>query len=158
MALLESKLESGLLTMSPTTTPGLAEQRFVDAVSEYMKGAAAGAVPIVAAAVDTQAKPAMLAALTFAPGSPEDAALSLQGGLTAFWGAVVAAPAVFFPGAVLVTPPTFAGLEGALTATFEDGGNRTLSAAAAALAGDIHGETTGLGTATFPGPVVSPIS
>lgn len=161
MALVEATLATQIQTMTPTATPGVAEARLAAAYGVYMKGALAGAVPIVAAAVDSTAVPAMAGAMAFTAGATAAAgAAVIQGGLVAFWAAMVAAPAVFFSGATVVTPPTFAALSSALLATFAANlaPGTTLADASAALASALHAATVGQGSATFPPGVVSVIA
>lgn len=159
MALLQTTLATALEELVPTSGEGVAEQRLAAAYGAYMKQAVAGAVPIVAAAVDATAIPAMASAMAFALGSAADGAAVVVAGVTAFWAAMVAAPAAFFAGAIVITAPPFGGLAAALAATFSanTSGAVSLVDAVNAMATDMHSATAGIGTATFPGPVVSAI-
>jgi hypothetical protein len=160
MALSQSTLADELEAMTPTAVASVAAQRLATAYGDYMKGAAAGAVPITAAAVDSTAVPAMASAMTFVVGTPASGAAVMLAGVAAFWAAMAAAPPAFFAGATVVTPPTFASLAAALAAAFmtNASGAASLEDAMAALAAAFHAGTAGQGTATLPGPVVTPIA
>lgn len=160
MALKQSTLATELQSLAPTTTAGAAELRLAEAYGNYMHAAVANGVPIVAAAVDATAVPAMAAAMTFAAGATaSQGAAVVSDGVSAFWAALVAAPATFFVGATVITQPPFATLVAALAAVFESNtsAERSLADAVAEVATVLHTATASQGTATFPGPVVAPI-
>lgn len=159
MALSSSTLATELAALTPTDTPGAAEQTLAMAYGEYMKAAEAGGVPIFASAVDSLAVPAMVGAMAFSLGSAADGAAVIVAGVSAFWSAMVGAPASFFATATAITAPPFATLAADLAATFVANviTSATLEQATSAMASDIHLATAGQGTATFPGPVTSPI-
>jgi hypothetical protein len=160
MALSQATLAFELQTMAPTSTPGVAEIRLATAYGVYMKVATAGVVPIITSAINSLAVPAMTSAMTFVPGaSAAGGAAVVTAGLTAFWGAMVAAPPAFFALATVITPPPFGTLTAELTAVFVNNvaTNADLIDATEAMAKPLHLQTVGLGSATFPGPIVSPI-
>lgn len=159
MALAQSTLAAELQTLSPTAISGEGEQRLAQAYGDYIKAAVAGAVPIVAAAVDALAVPAMANAMSFVHGSAANGAAVVTAGVTAFWAAMVATPASFFATATVIAPPPFAVLSATLAVTFttNTAGAKSLADATSAMAADLHAATSGQGTATFPGPVVSAI-
>ena len=161
MALVETTLATELEALVPTVAIGVGAARLATAYGHYMHDATAGGVPMSASAVDATAVPAMADALAFVPGaSAADGAAVLCAGVVAFWAAMAASPGSFFSGATAITPPTFATLPRALAAVFEACAvpGVPLSHAAAAIAGQLHAATAGLGTATRPGPVVAPIA
>lgn len=161
MPLSSTTLANEIEALTPTATAGVGELRLASAYGDYMHGAVAGAVPIIAAAVDATAVPAMAGAMTFATdATAAQGAAVVTAGVVAFWAAMAAAPATFFAGATLITPPAFASLTAALTAVLEDAtaDGATLEDAAADLAAGLHAATAGQGTATFFGPTVSPIA
>lgn len=153
MTLSQSALATEIENMVPTL--GSSSAILAQAYGDYMKDAIAGATPITAATVDSSAVPAMTAAMTFSqPGTPTSGATVITTGLTAFWGAMVAAPATFFSGATVITPPIFPPLIATLAATLlaNATGSASLADSAAALAADIHLATDGIGTATIGTP------
>lgn len=161
MALTEATLATALEDMEPTSSELEAEQTFSESYGTYMKQAIAGAAPIISAAVDSLAVPAMKTAVDFDCGdSCGDCADEMVEGFVAFWGAMVAAPASFFASATAISPPSFTGLAATLAATLADNSSNGYSLAdcAAALAEDIHPATDNQGTATFPGPIVETIT
>jgi len=153
MALSESTLATALENMTPTLTAGEGEQALAEAYGDYMANRAqASLVLITQASVESFAVPAMAGAMAFTPGaSSSEGAAAVVAGLVAFWGALVAAPALYFSGATLITPPTFAGLQAALAAAFDanTSGEATLEEAAEALGAVIHPATDNQGTATI---------
>jgi len=153
MSLSKSKLATALESMTPTLTAGEGEAALAAAYGAYMKDRAqAGAVLIVTAQVDALAVPAMAAAMTFTPGASSSAgATVVKTGLLAFWGAMVAAPALFFAGATAITPPSFVAVPTALAAAFDanTAAFATLEEAAAELADVLHPATDNQGTATI---------
>lgn len=159
MALSSSTLATELEALIPTATPGVSELRLATAYGEYMKGGAAGAVPIIVAAVDATAIPAMAGAMAFVVGTPANGAAVVLAGVTAFWAAMAATPAAFFAAATVVTPPAFASLAAALAAVFVANtvGELSLADSAATMATALHTATASQGSATFPGPVVRPV-
>lgn len=125
----------------------------------YMADAEAplGGVPINTAALGAP-ETAMAGAMAGLSNAGQ-AAAKIAAGITAFWGAMAASPAVYFTGATAITPPAaLTGLAAALAATFAANVSSEASASEAydAIATDIDTANTG-GTATFPGPVVQTI-
>lgn len=161
MALSQSTLATELENLVPTASASTAATTLAQAYGDYMKGAESNAVPITSASVDSLAVPAMAAAMTFTAGDTSaQGAAQFVAGLAAFWGAMVAAPASFFTGATVITPPPFTTTAASLATDFDNNtsNEETLADSAAALAATIHGDTDGIGTATFPGPTVAPIT
>ena len=156
MALTESTLASELEALVPTTDAAAAVQTLADAYAAYMDGASSDGVPIQNTAT---AATAMAGAMSFpTAGTASGAGTALSAGVQAFWAAMVAAPATYFPAATVITPPAaLAALAAALTTVFGDNVGSTLEDSAAAMAGVIHTASLG-GTATFPGPRVTAIA
>ncbi len=155
MTLSQSQLSTEIQAMVPTA--GAAEMTLAVAFGEYMKEAIAAAVPIIDSAIDSTAVPAMASAMSFSAGASAAAgAAVVRSGIDAFWAAMVAVPASFFATATLITPPVYAGLSVPLAATFVANAATSASLADSAddMAADIHPLTSGIGTATFPGPIV----
>ena len=153
MSLLQSTLASTLQNLLPTLNA--AETTLAQAFGDYMKEASAGAVPINVVQIDSDGVPKMAAAMNFTADSTSiEGAEQLHIGILAFWGAMVTTPAMYFAGATAIVPPPYATLITDLAATLDanTSGAVSLADAAAALAADIHPMTTGLGTATLPGP------
>jgi len=146
----QSTLSTELQALVPTDNAVLAAQRLAQAYGDYMKDAEANLIPIVAAAVDSTAVPAMAGSMTFSFAAADGAAQILAG-VGAFWTAVAAAPATFFPGATIVTPPVFATLAASLVANFASNtlSSNSLIDSVDAVATSLHTATTGA-TATFP--------
>lgn len=161
MALSQATLATELENMSPSSSESLAIEAFSQAYGDYMKTAIAGAVPIIGAAIDSIAVPAMRAAIDWDPGdSCLEGTTEMVEGLAAFWASMVAAPASFFADAIAISPPSFAGLATTLHVTLCDNqdAGKTLAESAAEMAQDIHPSTDEQGTATFPGPIVETIT
>lgn len=156
MALLQVTLADELEALAPTTSAPAAVQTLADAYGAYMAGAVANGIPIV---TTSAAVSAMAGAMTFpTSGTPAGAAAVLVGGVQAFWAAMVAAPATYFAGATVITPPAgLTGLAAALSAVFAANVGLSLEDSADAMAGAIHTASLG-GTATFPGPLVTAIA
>lgn len=164
MALSQSTLASEMqAAIELLTAPGApsAEQLQAQAFGNYFKGATFVGVPVVPSSVDSLAVPAMAAAMVFTvPGTPSSGAAALTAGYSAFWGAIVAAPASFWPAAGVVTPATgLASLSSALAATFPTNNNpsTTKAQAAANLAAVIHANAGLTGSALLglaPTPIV----
>lgn len=161
MPLSSTTLANEIEALTPTATAGVAESRLAAAYGNYMHGALTGAGPIIAAAVDALAVPAMADAMAFEAGATAaQGAAIVRDGVAEFWIAMSASPASFFAGAMVIAPPSFAALTAALTAVFEAAAadSSTLEEAATAIAAALHAATAGQGTALFPGPIVSVIS
>lgn len=91
--------------MGPAFVEG-SSAAIAQAFGDYMKNAVSNGVPISESAVDDTAVPAMESALEFVqPSTPEAGALIFVAGFAAFWAEMVAAPADFFVGATVITPP-----------------------------------------------------
>lgn len=132
------------------------------AFAEYFKQAVTGLVlnvPIVPAAVDGIAKPAMVTGMA---GLSVTGALAIQNGITMFWSTMAAAPISFFPACLSITPPAgLSGIQSALQSIFDlnkgEGADKNTSMQR--IAQVIHAQNAG-GTATFPGvpnPIVETI-
>lgn len=156
MARLEATLASEIEALTPTTNAAGAVQTLADAYGVYMADAEANGVPIENVATGVAA---MASAMSFpVPSTPAEAGTQLANGVSAFWAAMVAAPATFFPGATAITtPPALADLAPNLATVFAANVGRSLEGCAAALADAMDTASTG-GTATFPGPVVAAIT
>lgn len=156
MARSESTLSSELLAVVPVSNAATAASNLAQAYGDYMKDAESNSVPVVDAFIDSTCVPAMAAAMVFSEGdTAAQGAAKFTAGFVAFWAAAVASPAAFIVGATAITPPSFASLSSALTATF--GSNvgppaKSLVQAAAALASNIHAATNSSPTATFTTP------
>lgn len=149
-------LKDELLAMGLFDNEPEAIQGWAAAFRTYFEDAVAGAVPVETSALDAP-ESAMAGAMT---GLSTSGASAIQAGVIAFWAALVAAPAVYFVGATLITPPLgLSGLAAALTTVFANNTATKASAstAYAAISGANNAANTG-GTATFPGPVVEPIT
>ena len=162
MALSQSTLATNLELAQLSETFLAAGQALSNAFGEYMKEGTSNSVPITGSAVDSTAVPAMVAVL--APGlgvsfSIADFSTLLTNSIVAFWAAMVATPAAFLSGATVITPPTYAALAATLAVTLADNlsSKASIEVAMSAIASDIDTATAGLGTATFPGPIVAPI-
>lgn len=157
MALSNVTLHTELLNMVPVATEAESASALTDAYAVYAAGATANGVPLTSAGI-VLGQAAMLSALS-GMSSPNQGANRLRSGFNAFWTAIAGAAAVSFPGSTLVTPPPFSALEGLLASTFSTNtsGELSLSTALQNVANAIHAATLTGGTATFPGPVVSPI-
>ena len=160
MALSQTTLGTELENLTPTDNELASRTTLAQAFGDYMKDATANAVPITAAAVDATAVPAMAGAMAFVPlpGTAATAAASIAAGIAAFWATMVAAPATYFVAATAITAPTYPTLVAALTATLTTNVGLSLEDAMAAIAADVHPLTDNVGTATFPGPIVAPIT
>lgn len=136
---------------------------WVDAFVSYMSEAEAGGVPIEAPALLGAPSSSMRAGLA---GLSTAGALAIQTGIQTFWTALAASPALYFPGATLITPAP--GLS-AIAADIEAIAPLNVSEkndAQTALGYLVNGRPPALGlharnlagaTVTFPGPIVSPI-
>lgn len=163
MALAQATYATELETLPLSGDPVAARTEFAQAFGEYFKEAVlTGGGPLLnTAAIDSTSVPAMAAALTFSIGNTAlQGATAIVTAINAFWATLVAAPATFWTGATLVTPPPYATLAATLASTFEDNRDDELGKADAsnAIAGDIHLATDLLGTVTFPGPLVRSIT
>lgn len=141
----------GLFTDEPSAIAGWAA-----AFRKYFEDAVAGAVPVTKPALATP-EAAMVGAMA---GLSTAGAAAITAGITAFWTSLAASPAAYFTGATVITPPPgLAGLTALLTATFATNTSTSASASAAytAIAANIHTSNAG-GSATLPGPVVTPIT
>lgn len=159
MALLLATLATELEALVPTSSELTGRQRLATAFGNYMHGAVSNGVGITTSRVDTVAVPAMRDAMAFSlPGTAAAAAATIVAGINAFWATMVASPAAFFTGATAITPPPYTSLAAALESTLASNIGLSLEDAATEIATDIQVTTDNIGTATFPGPVVAPIT
>lgn len=155
MALSESTLASQVETALASAAGGSsAATALATAFATYFKGATLNGAPVVGAAVDSIAKPAMVSAMAFSNTATAAAgAAVLAGGLAAFWSAIAGAASTFWPAATTVTPPPGLGslaadLLDVFDENLDDGVTRTQ--AAANLAEALHDDagTGGAGVVT----------
>jgi hypothetical protein len=160
MPLLPNTLRDELVAIGNVADEESARDGWADAYATYFSGATSNGVPVGSV---TAARNAMDAALV---GLSTTGAVAIQAGITAFWGALVASPAVVFAGATVITPP--AGLSNIsadillaapLNVTQSNDATTALGfIASGGLGGNVGLHTLSLGgTATFPGPIVAPI-
>ena len=154
-------LKSGLEALEATGDEAVAIQRLAIAYEDYMNDAMSNGLSVLPGSMlltpFNNMKTAMVGIGDF---NTTAAATKLAAGLTAFWAAMSAAPATIFTGATAITPPvTLATVGTGIQAAFDANvaAGKGLSDAAQALADAISVGSLG-GTATFPGPIVSPIS
>lgn len=158
MAMSSGVLASQLLGLVPAATEAEAVVTLASAYAVFAADAVAGAVPITAAGV-LLGRTAMQAAL-FGMSAPGAGAAVIAAAIQAFWGAVALGLAASFSGAAAITPPPHAGLQPLLETAFavNTATSADLVTAAQSVATVIHNQAIIGGTATFPGPVVSPIT
>lgn len=145
-----ASLSSELASMSLFGTELEACQAWGDAFETYFSSATSAPVLNVPVTGLATAKAAMVSGLT---GLSTAGAAALTSGVTAFWAALVATPATYFPTAILLTPPPgLAGLTASLTSVFAANiaGSLSKEDAMDAIATAIHTVNLG-GTVTFPG-------
>ncbi len=152
MALSESTLADELENLTPTTDADAAVQTLADAYGDYMSDAVSNGIPILTV---TAAVEAMADAMEFPlPGTASAAATAIAAGVSAFWAAMVSAPATYFTAATVITPPAgLSGLAAALQSVLVSNVGLSLADSAATMADPMH-SASAAGTATFPGPVV----
>ena len=156
MAMSQTTLKDEMVAMGLFGTEAEAIDTWTAAWSAYFADAETNGIPVEAAALPT-AEAAMAAALAGMSASGAGAQ-KIQDGVTAWWGAMVAAPAAFFPAAILITaPPGLSGIKNALQSAFDSNtsGEVTEEAAYNAIAGVLHPANLG-GIATFPGAPTPP--
>ena len=158
MAMSQGALAAQLVNLAPAATEAAAIATLADAYAVFAGDAVAGAVPITPAGVGL-GKAAMQLALV-GISTPGAGSAVLTGAVQAFWAAVAGGLATSFAGATAIVPPPHAGLQVLLDATFAANTASQASQAAAtdAVATVLYNQAIVGGTATFPGPVVSPIS
>jgi hypothetical protein len=143
MPMLAATLKSGLEALTVTDDPGLVVSRLTTAFNGYFSTMMATPFTAITVAPGIAAFTAAISSIGTADGN---AATKLAGGITAFWGALVA-PATFVgPGVpTAIIPPTNIGLVAALQAAFAANvsGESSLSAAAQAIADAIHANQSG---------------
>lgn len=157
MAMDEATLATELEKLTPVDNEAAAVSALADAYATFAADAVAGTVALSSAGV-ALGKTAMSAALVGM--SVAGAGLvKIPAAVVAFWAAVATGLATSFSGATAIVPPphaTFAADFAQLMVDNKDG-NATLAEAAEALAAIMYSGATTSGTATFPGPVTSPI-
>ena len=154
MAMSSGTLSTQLQNLAPAGDEPTAIGHLADAWHTYFSSAQAGAVPYAPSSVP---RDAMAGAMT---GLSTTGSVAIQAGVTAYWVAVAAGGPVFFPTATLVTPaPGLAGIAAALVPVFLANtlGSLDLASSCSAIATVLHPLNLG-GTATLPGPVVTPIT
>lgn len=162
MAMSQSVLAAQLLHLVPVATEAEAILTLADAYAIFATDAETVSVdtvvPISAEGV-ALGKAAMRAALV-GVGSSGAGSVVLTAAVQAFWAAVAAGLAVSFFGVTAIAPPPNAGLRVLLDATFATNTAARASRATAtnAIATNLHNQAIIGGAATFPGPVVSPIT
>lgn len=157
MAMSKNTLETELLNLTPT----IIEQDVIDVLTNaygiYASDAKAGGISITDIGVSL-GKVAMSAALI---GCTEiDAGLDkIPDAVVAFWLGVASGLSSSFSGAVVITPPPQAGLKSGFKTLcpINTAANRSKEEAVSAIAALFHSQAIIGGTATFPGPVTSPI-
>jgi hypothetical protein len=157
MPMLPKDLADGLVAIGFKNTEPEALEGWMLAWLQYFGMASAG-IPIVAPALAGPPAQTMRAALV-GMSAPDAGPLAIQKAIIAFWAALSAAPVAFFPLATAITPPpTLSKISADITevALANTSGNVPAPAACLAFATAIHSCNQG-GTATFPGPVVTPI-
>jgi hypothetical protein len=164
---LNSELEAMLDSMT-AAPPAEAPAAWAEAFGNYFKGggvvakaATWTAVPVVAAKVDSDLKPAMEMAMTFPDPdvSPDTGNAVLIAGFLAFWGVIVAAPATYFPGMIVCVLPTgIAALDLSPAFTTNNAPGVTNAQAAVALAAIIHPICGLTGTGAIPPASPLPIA
>lgn len=151
------ELADQLASLSPAATETQAVVRLANAYSAFAADAVAGAVQLSAAGVAV-GRVVMRAALVGISANGAGAAV-LAAAVQTFWSTIAASPTVTFPTSTAVSPPPNAGLqvllEGVFAANTVSGAN--LADAARAIATVLYNQAIIGGTATFPGPTVSPI-
>lgn len=171
MARLAATLKSELLTnLAPPpdgsgfpATEADAIEKWAEAWVKYFEDAESNSVPITVSALRTPttgAKDLMKAGLA---GLATTGAAALEAGITAFWGALVASPGLYFSGASpIALPTTLTGIEVDLDAIFAANISGEVSAKDAydAIVNGpvgLHAGGGDGGTATFSGPIVADI-
>lgn len=157
MSMAQAILKSELVALGLYGVEAQAVAAWSGTWSAYFADAETNGIPIVPAALPA-AEAAMAAALV---GMSIDGADKIQAGIQAWWNTMVAAPALFWVGCILIAPPSgLSGISAALQISFDANisGQVTKEAAYDAIAGVLHPANLG-GTATFPGapPPVFPI-
>lgn len=150
-------LASQLLALAPASAEAVAIATLAGAYGRFAADATAGAAPITAAGV-ALGKAAMQGALV-GVSSPGSGSAVLTAAVQAFWTAVAGGLATSFATATAVAPPPHAGLRALLDATFASNTatRADLADATQAIATALFNQAIIGGTASFPGPVVSPI-
>ena len=153
-------LEIELLNLALYDTEAAAIVAWADAFGVYFANATtAVGGPILAPGLAT-AKAAMALGLA---GLSTGGAAAIASGVSAFWLAGVGAPVTWWAAASLIVPPVaLTALQAQLETTFTQNIDEEASKATSMqrIADNIHTACTGTatdGTATFPGPIVSPI-
>jgi hypothetical protein len=149
MGLSATDLGDALKAMALYDNETAAIAAWADAYATYFEEASSNGVPINPLALPV-AKAAMIGAMT---GLSTAAAVSIQAGALAFWGALVP-PTAWVSVTVITPPPLLSGLSGALTTVFTANivGQLSKDASMDAIAAAIHTNSLG-GTATWPTPV-----
>ena len=150
MALSQATLKTKFLDMGLFGDEPAACAAWASAFRQYFASAAAGVVPVVAAALSTP-QAAMASAMT---GLSTTGPAAIQAGIVAFWGAMNPA-ATYFPASTAITPPPgIAALAVQLTAVFLANvvGSKSAADSYDAIATAIHAACSVGGQAVFPPP------
>lgn len=153
----ESNLADAIEDLPNTLSEAAAITALVDAYSELVENAQAGAQTLTGAGL-ALGQVAMAAALVGMSASGQGLT-KIPAGVVAFWAAVATGLATSFAGATAITPPPHATFAAAFAALMAQNviDEATRAEAAASLASLMYTEATTGGTVTYPGPVVSPI-
>lgn len=85
-----------------TDSEAAAIESWSNAYAIYFEEAESNGIPVETTAI-ASAKSAMSSAMG---GLSVNGANAIQSGITAFWGVLAASPTLFFPGSILITPPS----------------------------------------------------
>lgn len=156
MALVPSAMAAGLSALAPTMSEGAVIEAISSAWRTYFALSAIGAAPAVAAAFEPGIAAMKGALIGISAPSPGIAAVKIQAGVLAFWGAIVTLPTtIWITAPIVLIPPIvppvgISGIAAALNGIFANNMN-TLPSAANSIAGVLH-SSGGLG-ALVPGSV-----
>jgi len=158
MALSSATLYNELLNLGLYETEVEATAAWATAFDNYWQSAMAGTAPVTPESTVT-AKTAMQGSLAGMAGL-NAGATKIAAGITDYWNTLVLTPTAVFATSTLITPSGgLVGLQPALEAVFAANASagKPKEAAYLDIANAIHA-TQLLGSATFPGPLVFPIT
>ena len=150
----QATMKAELVAVELYEDEALARAAWALAYANFFYEAESNGVPVSAGSLAIP-QASMESAMT---GLSTAGAAAIQSGITAFWAALL--PALVFPGATVITPPPgLGGIAALLTSTFaaNTSAKADKDAAMDAIATDLFNSSLG-GTATFPGPVVAPVT
>lgn len=158
MTMSSGTLATELANLIPAASEAVAAATLAVAYATFAADAVAGVVSITAAGVGL-GKAAMLSALV-GMSTPGAGPAVITSAVQAFWVAVAAGLATSFAAATAITPPPHAGLQVLLEVAFvaNTASRASLVDAAQAIATAMASQAIIGGTATFPGPIISPIT